>query len=135
MELSSLLASTKKIKMPFPGKEGFIVTIAYISKEVMRSIAEKCKTVGFDSKSGQATETLDEELFIKLYTEKSLVDWQGLKYEYLTDLILVEESSLPKEGFLEYTPTSAVTLVSNSKAFDSWITGIMSDISLFNRGS
>ncbi len=135
MELTSLLADTKKIDIPFPGLDGFIVTIAYISKDTLRKIADKSKTIGFDPKNGSTTESLDEKLFTKLYTDKSLVGWKGLKYEYLKQLLLVEEGELPGDGFLEHTPNNAVALVTNSKAFDNWITSVMSDISLFNKGS
>lgn len=135
MELTSLLASTKSINIPFPGKEGFVLTIAYISKEQLRKIAEKSKIIGFDAKTGQSEETLDNDLFTKIYTEKSLTGWEGLKFEYLKDLLLINEGELPEEGFLEYTPKNAVALVTNSRAFDNWITSVMSDISLFNKGS
>jgi len=135
MQLSSLLAETKQITVPFPEKEGFEVQITYLSKESLRKIGDKAKTIVFDQKTHAPIEGLDDELFTKLYVNKALTGWKGLKYEYLTDFLLIADGELPEEGELEYTQENAYTLVTNSKLFDGWLTSIMSDISLFNKGS
>ena len=135
MELKNLLAESKEIEINFPDMEGFKVKVCYLSKEQLRKITEKSRTVGFDRKTHQATETLDDELFTKLYVGKALVGWSGLKFEYLKELVLIDEEALPKEGFLDYSENSAIQLVNNSKHFDSWISSVISDISLFNKGS
>ena len=135
MELKSLLKETKEIEIQFPDLDGFMVKIAYLSKEQLRKIMSKSKIIGYDRKLGEPTETLDDELFTKLYVEKALVGWTGLKYEYLKDLVLIDESQLPEEGELEYSLTSAIQLVNSSKHFDTWISSVISDISLFNKGS
>ena len=136
MELTSLIAKTKTIKVPFPDMQGFVVEINYIGKEEIRKITEKCKTVGFDKKTRQPTESIDDELFAKNYVNKSLVGWSGLKYDFLKELILVEEGAgWDGEALVDYTETNAYTLVTNSSTFDTWLSSVMSDISLFNKGS
>ncbi len=135
MELKSLLAETKEIEIEFPGMDEFVVKVVYLSKEQLRKIGEKSKTIGFDKKTHQPTESIDDKLFTKLYVEKALVGWKGLKYEYLQELVLVDPSTLPEEGELEYTKGNAVELVNSSKDFDSWISSVISDISLFNKRS
>jgi hypothetical protein len=136
MELKSLLADTKEIEVEFPGMDGFKVKLVYLSKEQLRKIGEKSKTIGFDKTTHQPTETVDDKLFTKLYVEKALVGWKGLKYEYLPDLVLLNaESKLPKAGELEYSLENAIELVTSSKSFDSWISSVISDISLFNKRS
>jgi hypothetical protein len=135
MELKSLLVATKEIEINFPDMEGFKVKVCYLSKEQLRKITEKSRTVGFDRKTHQATESLDDELFTKLYVGKALTGWSGLKYDYLKQLVLIDEAEVPEEGYLEYSENNAIELVNNSKTFDSWISSVISDISLFNKGS
>lgn len=135
MELSSLLAKTKKITVPFPGMQGFSVDIVYLSKEESKRIREKSKNISFDQKTHQPVEGIDDDLFTSLYVKKALTGWTGFKYEYLKELILVDEDALPEEGELPYTENNGLMLVNNSTNFDSWLSSVMSDISLFNKGS
>jgi hypothetical protein len=135
MELKSLLAESKEIEIDFPDMEGFKVKVCYLSKEQLRKITEKARTIGFDRKTHTPTETLDDELFTQLYVSKALTGWKGLKYDYLKQLVLIDESSIPEEGELKYSEENAIQLVNNSKHFDSWISSVISDISLFNKGS
>ena len=135
MDLSSLIANEKTISIPFPGLKGFEITIKYISKSVLVKLGEKCTIIGFDPKTSKATSELDNELFTKMYTEKTLLDWKGLKYKYLEDLLLGNEGQLPEEGCLPFTQDNALALIKNSTGFDTWLTSVMSDISLFNKRS
>lgn len=136
MELSSLLAQTKTISLDFPGMEGFKLKITYLSKEELRKIREKAKTIGFDKSTRQPIETIDDDLFTKLYVSKALAGWEGLKYSYLKELVLLEDNdTLPEEGELDYTETNAYSLVTNSTVLDNWLSKVMSDMSLFNKGS
>tara|TARA_R110000851_G_scaffold257839_1_gene410297 strand:+ start:465 stop:866 length:402 start_codon:yes stop_codon:yes gene_type:complete len=133
MELKSLLTDTKKITADFPGAKGFKVTLAYLSKEKLRKISEKSKTYDFDPDTRKPVQAIDDELFSKLYIEQAILGWEGLKYEYLTKLVLVD-GELP-EGELEFSLENASTLVNNSPTFDRWVSSVASDISLFNKGS
>jgi len=134
MELKSLLATTKEIELDFPDMEGFKVKVAYLSKEQIRKITNKSKTIKFDRKTHQPTEELDEEIFTKLYVEKAVLDWKGLSYEYLGQLVLLD-SEVPEDGYLEFSTDNAYQLITNSNHFDSWISNVISDLSLFSKSS
>lgn len=136
MELKGLLATDKKIEVEFPGMPGFKITLAYVGKDEIRRISEKSKTLEFDRSNRQPIEKIDDELFTKLYTKAAIKDWKGLKFEYLKDLVILDDGSkLPDEGVLEYTEENAYELVTNSKSFDSWISNVISDVAVFNKSS
>lgn len=135
MELSSLIAKNKEIEIDFPGKEGFKIKICFLGKETMRKIGEKSKTLGFDPKTRLPDEQFDDELFTQLYIDQAIIDWKGLKIEYLADLVLLEDTDTQDAGLLPYSKNNALMLVTNSRVFDNWLSSVMSDISLFNKRS
>ena len=135
MDLKSLIADTKEIEIEYPNLKGFKVKVVYLSKDKLRKIGEKCKSIGFDSSTRQPIESMDDEMFQKMYIESALTGWSGLKFEYLTHLMPIDLDKLPEEGELPYTVSNAVEIVSNSKEFDAWLTQVISDVSLFNKGS
>ena len=136
MDLKSLLVSTKEMEVEFPNCPGFMVKLCYLDKESMRKIGEKSKIMGFDRKTRQPTEEMDEELFTKLYIGKALVGWKGLKLSYLKDLVLLDiEGEEDEEALMAFTPENAIDLVTASKDFDAWISSVISDVSLFNKRS
>jgi len=132
MDLKSLISSTKTIEVEFPGMDGFVLTLNYISKEEVRKITEKCRIMKFDKKTRQPIDGFDGDLFVKLYTAKVLTGWVGLKYSYLKELLVLQD--LP-DGELEYSEENAHTLVTASSTFDEWLNATMSDVSLFNKDS
>lgn len=134
MDLSNLIANKKEINIPFPGMEGFSVKLAFVSKDALRKLSDKSKVLSFD-KARQPIETIDDKLFSKLYTGEVILGWEGFKFEYLKELLVVDDSAMPTEGEIEFSPENAVSLVSNSAIFDGWVSSILSDIANFNKGA
>jgi len=137
MELSSLLVQEKTIQVeyPDPEMEGFIVEVSYVGREILKKIRNKCLVTKFDRKTHKATEEVDDKLFLKLYVQKVIKGWKGLKMTYLQDLLPVDISSSKPEDELEYTEDNALVLMQNSTTFDQWITEVVSDITAFNKNS
>lgn len=137
MELTSLLVKERTItaEYPDPDMKGFSVDIAYIAREELQNIRKKCLTTKFNKRTRQPEEIVDDKLFLKLYVEKIIRGWKGLKMSFLEDLLPVDISKVKPEDELEYTPENALALMENSIAFDSWITGLVSDITAFNKNS
>ena len=134
MELKSLLVDQKTVSVeyPDPDLEGFIVDVAYISRETLQKIRNKCLVSKFDKRSHQLKEEVDDKLFLKLYVEQVISGWKGLKMKYLESLLPVEiPDNSPEE--LEYTEENALTLMQNSVIFDQWITGVVSDLNSFRK--
>lgn len=137
MELSSLLVKEKKITAEYndPRMEGFIVDVSYLSREELQKIRQKCVNQKFNRKTRQPEDVVDNDLFLKLYVERIITGWKGLKLRYLLDLMPVELGAIDKESELPYSQENALLLMKNSTEFDTWITELVSDISAFNKNS
>ena len=136
MDIRSLIAEKKEVKIEYPGLKGFKLHLVYIGKDIIKRLSEKATNLGFDNKSRQPIDVIDEELFSTLYVKQAIIGWEGFKLSYLTKLVPVEGSEgLDDEQLIEYSEENAQTLVSESKDFDAWLSSVMSDISAFNKGS
>ena len=137
MELKGLLTNERIVKAEYPDPElaGFVVDVAYVSREELQKIRNKCLITKFDKKTRQVQESVDDKLFLQLYVNKVIRGWKGLKLKYLQELVLVDLGTVDPESELEYTEENALQLMQSSIPFDTWITNVVSDISFFNKRS
>ena len=89
MELKSLLVDSKTTWVEFPGLDGFEVELANLSRKELQNIRKNCINNKFNRKTRQFEESLDDDKFVKEFSEKTVKNWKGLKLKYLEDLILV----------------------------------------------
>jgi len=138
MELKSLIASNREVDIESqdPNLEGFVITLAYASKDDLKKIRNKCITTKFNRKTRQPEEEIDEERFTALYIEQVVKGWKGLKYKYLREMIPVDLSNIEdEEAELEFSLENAKVLLNNSPDIDAWISGCVTDISNFNKAA
>jgi len=136
LELNKLISTNKTIKVEHPSLEGFIVEVAYISKEVMKKLITKATTVQYDMKARAPIEKIDDDLFLKLYSQKLILGWEGLKVSYLSELVPIDvDNSDNIDDMLEYSADNAVLLLKHSSSFDAWLTSVISDVKNFNKSS
>lgn len=119
LSLKSLLAPSKAVEADFPGYDGFKVNLSYLSRETLQNIRKKATKQTM--KGRNITEDLDEELFLKLYSDAAIKGWSGLKLSYLDQLAPVDVSTEDAEAELAYSADNAYFLMRNSGTFDSWI--------------
>lgn len=134
LSLKSLLVPSKQVDVEFPGFPGFQVTLGFLSRETLVSIRKKATKTSF--KNRQATEELDDELFLKLYVQASVKGWKGLQLAYLEQLApvdLSDQKDLTAE--LEFTEENALFLMKASANFDSWVSEQVSDLGNFQSSS
>jgi hypothetical protein len=129
VSLKSILAPNKKVTVDFPGMPGFTVQLAFLSREITLNIRKKSTKTVFKGKHTQ--EEFDEDMFLKLYTEQTVLGWEGLKFGYLEQLAPVDLSGVDPEDFLEYTTENALYLVKNSSVFDSFVSDQVGDLGNF----
>jgi hypothetical protein len=131
MDLKSLLVDSKTTWVEFPGLDGFEVELANLSRKELVNLRKKCTTNKFNRKTRAFEESLDDEKFVKEFSEATIKGWKGLKLSYLEDLILVdlEGQDLSKE--MEYTLENALVLVENSSEFDNWLNEVVFDLENF----
>ncbi len=131
MELKSLLVDSKTTWVEFPGLDGFEVELANLSRKELQNIRKECLQNKFNRKTRAFEESLDDEKFVRLFAEKTVQNWKGLKLKYLEDLILVDLSGQDVESELDYTLDNAYLLVENSSEFDNWLNEVVFDLENF----
>lgn len=135
MKLQDLMVDTKTAWIEFPGCPGFEVKVANLSRKELVALRKRCVTTKFDRKTRQPEEILNEERFIREFSEATIKDWKGLKLKYLEDLLLVDLKAADPESTLPYDADQAEILVQNSSEFDTWINEVVFDLANFRRGA
>lgn len=133
MKLQDLMVDTKTAWIEFPGCPGFEVKVANLSRKELIALRKRCVQTKFDRKTRQPEEILNEEKFIREFSEATIKDWKGLKLKYLEDLLLVDLGDNNPNTTLPYDADQAEILVQNSTEFDTWINEVVFDLANFRR--
>ena len=131
MELKSLLVDTKTTWVEFPGLDGFQVELANLSRKELVALRKKCTQQKFNRKTRAFEETLDDDKFVKEFTNSTVKGWKGLQLGFLEDLVLVDLKGQNTSTPLEYTEENALLLVENSSEFDNWLNEVVFDLENF----
>ena len=59
--------------------------------------------------------------------------WKGLKYEYVSQLLLIDTTSINLQDELRFTQENAELLMKNSADFDTWVTEVVGDLENFTK--
>lgn len=133
LSLKSLLVPSKAVEVEYPGMPGFVINLAFLSRETLLNIRKKSTKTTF--KNRQAAEEFNEELFLQLYVENAVKGWKGLKLSYLEQLAPVDLAGQDMDAELEYTPENALYLMKNSSNFDGFISEQVADLGNFSKSS
>jgi len=131
MELKALLVDSKTTWVEFPGLDGFEVELANLSRKELVNLRKKCTTNKFNRKTRGFEEVLDEDKFVKEFSEATIKGWKGFKLKYLEDLLLVDLTGKDPEIEMEFTQENAQLLVENSSEFDNWLNEVVFDLENF----
>ena len=134
MELKSLLVDSKTTWVEFPGLDGFEVELANLSRKELVALRKKCTQQKFNRKTRAFEETLDDDKFVKEFTQATVKGWKGLQLGFLEDLVLVDLKGQDTTTELEYTLENALLLVENSSEFDNWLNEVVFDLDNFRTG-
>lgn len=122
MSLKSLVLTTKVAQVEFQALDGFVVTLAAMSREASKKLKEVSEITKIDPKLRMPVKELDEAKFIEGFAAAAIKGWKGLKYKYLPELILVDLTGVEDlEAEVEYSQENAVMLLTHSNIFDTWI--------------
>lgn len=135
MRLQDLMCDIKTAWIEFPGCPGFEVKVANLSRKELIALRKRCVQTKFDRKTRQPEEILNEEKFIREFSEATIKDWKGLKLKYLEDLLLVDLGDNDSNTTLPYDADQAEILVQNSTEFDTWVNEVVFDLANFRRGT
>ena len=131
MDLKSLLVDSKTTWVEFPGLDGFEVELANLSRKELIALRKRCTQNKFNRKTRAFEESLDDDKFVKEFTEATVKSWKGLRLKFLEDLVLVELGNNEPESMLPYTDENAQQLVENSNEFDNWLNEVVFDLENF----
>ena len=131
MELKSLLVNSKTTWVEFPGLDGFEVELANLSRKELLALRKRCTENKFNRKTRGFEESLNDEKFVKEFTESTVKNWRGLKLVYLEDLLLVDLKGQEEDSLLPYSHENAQQLVENSSEFDNWLNEVVFDLDNF----
>ena len=134
MDLKSLLVDSKTTWVEFPGLDGFEVELANLSRKELIALRKRCTQNKFNRKTRAFEEVLDDDKFVKEFTDATVKSWRGLKLKFLEDLVLVELGSNEPNSLLPYTEENAQQLVENSNEFDNWLNEVVFDLDHFRTG-
>ena len=130
LSLKTLLVPSKSVQVEYPGMPGFVVDLAFLSRETLLNIRKKSTKTSF--KNRQAAEEFNEDLFLQLYVENAVKGWSGLKLSYLEQLAPVDLSGQKLDDELAYTAENALYLMKNSSNFDAFVSEQVTDLGNFS---
>jgi len=131
ISLASLMTPSKTVTIDFPGYKGMTVDLCYLAREELVRLRKKCVTTKFSKKTRQPEEILDEDKFLLEYCKAVIKNWEGFKYQYLEELLLVDVAAFDPDDTLAYTTDNAELLMRNSSDFDTWVTETVSELENF----
>jgi hypothetical protein len=134
--IKSLLVPTKSTVLDVPGFTGFKVTVNFLTRDALANIRKKANTVNFSPRTRSTTESLNEELFIELYTKATIKGWEGLTYSHLANLAPVElPDGFDVEKEIPFSEENAINLMKSSSYFEGIITDAVTDLGVFTKNS
>lgn len=129
-----MIMPEKTTSVDFPGCKGLTFELTFLGKEKMTKLVKRCNKPKYDSRTHQAREELDSDLFAKLLTKATIKGWSGFKLEYLEKFVpLQDDADLDAE--LDYTEGNAEELMNNSVSFESWVTEVITNLENFTQAS
>lgn len=122
MNLKDIVLATKTAEVEFEGLQGFTVTIAAISRQVSQKLRQESEVTKINTALRVPEKELDENKFIEKFAAAAIKGWKGLTYEHLSQLMLVDLSSVEDPSAeVDYSQENAVVLLTNSPTFDQWV--------------
>jgi hypothetical protein len=70
ISLKSLLVPSKTVEAEYPGMPGFVVNLAFLSRETLINIRKKSTKQTY--KNRQASDEFNEDLFLELYIDAAI---------------------------------------------------------------
>ena len=133
VSLATLMTPSKTVTIDYPDMEGFSVDLTYLAREELLKLRNRCLKQKFNKKTRGFEEQLDEDTFLIEYVKAVLKGWKGFKYEYISQLLLIDTSNINLKDDLVFTQENAQVLMKNSSDFDTWVTETVGDLENFTK--
>ena len=133
VSLATLLTPSKTVSVDYPEFEGFEVQLTYLAREELMKLRNRTLKQKFNKKTRAFEEQMDDDLFLTEYVKAVIKGWKGLKYEYVSQLLLIDTSTINLQDELRFTQENAELLMKNSADFDTWVTEVVGDLENFTK--
>ena len=133
VSLATLLTHSKTVSVHYPDFEGFEVELTSLASEELMKLRNRTLKQKFNKKTRAFEEQMDDDLFLTEYVKAVIKDWKGLKYEYVSQLLLIDTSTINLQDELRFTQENAELLMKNSADFDTWVTEVVGDLENFTK--
>lgn len=133
ISLKSLLVPSKTVDVDFPGFPGFVLSLSFLTRETLVNIRKKSTRTSF--KNRQASEELNDDLFLQMYVDAAIKGWKGFKFSYVEQLAPIDMGSQKPDAELEYSSENALALMKASANFDAFISETVTELSNFSKTS
>lgn len=133
VNISNFIAKNKVIEVEYPNIPEWKIQLAFVPREDLTKILNQSQVIKFSKITHQREEQVDNDRFLKLYSEKVVKGWSGFKLKHLSQLVVVEGDITGKENEdIEFTPENAHALLLNSVEFDRFISDTLRNVEEFN---
>lgn len=129
INLKTIAVNTKEVDVAYPGIDGFVLTVRYISRPKSKEIlagAQKNVLV-----NGRAVQELDTDKFNHDFVTNAIVGWKGLTIGGLDKLMLIDTEGLDPNDPVEFNIDNAMTLMESSQAFEDFINSTVFSLDQF----
>lgn len=133
LSLKTVLVPSKNTEVEFPGMPGFVISLTYLSREVLVNLRKKSTKTTFKNRA--VSEELNEDLFLSLYVDAAIKGWKGLKASYLEQLAPVDISGVDPDTELPFSHDEALGLMKSSVSFDQFVTETVGELGNFSNSS
>jgi len=131
-KISNLIATETITEVEYPDIDGFVIKIAYLSREDLVKIRNQSLSYKFNKRTRQREEEIDQDKFLEAYTKKAIRGWRGLRVKHLPQLLPIDMTGTNPEEIISYGEEEALDLIKNSSVFDQFITDCMNDFEQFS---
>lgn len=131
ISIAQIKQLTRKKTVEYPSLPGFKITLGYISNELNRKIYKEATVNKFDQANGVSYPELDQDVFAQLLCKHAICGWEGLTVKGLSELLLVDTSSLDEDAIVEYSEDNALQLYLNCLPLNKWLSNAVRDLNQF----
>ncbi len=136
MSLKNLIKKEAVGVFDFPGIEGFKVTLKHMDKEEMKRVYDTCTVKRYNMKTKAYDVDFQPERFKKYLAENIIKTWDGLTYERLNKLVVLDTEKLKDAGIkpadlFEATDENKIELLDSSVDFDNWVSDMIKEVQNF----
>ena len=133
MNITDYAVKKAEVTVPFLDLEDVYITIAKLSSEDILAIRKKC-SIGkrMNTATKDWEEQIDNEKFLRKYSDEVIIGWKGLKGKHLLELIMINLPEDKLEEDVECTSDNKYALLENSNDVDNFLSAVLNNVAVFN---